>query len=287
MAIARWRSVRSSSRAHALVHLGLEEPIAALAVALGPVHRGVGVPDQLLGARGGSPPPRRRCRCCSGATAPAATRRAAPALQHAVRRVGGLLDAVDVLEQQRELVAAEARRGVGRADARGQALRHLDEHLVAGGVPQAVVDRLEVVEVEEDHGHALALAARAGDRMADALGEQGAVRQAGHRVVEGLVGELLLEGLALEMSRQLRTMPPTCSSPSRFVQFTSNWCGVPSRCTSVHWTTSGWSRASAATSASMSRTRSPSEGWSSSSKRRPPSAPGRSRADARSRGSGR
>ena len=36
------------------------------------------------------------------------------------------------------------------------------------------------------------------------------------------------------MSRQLSTMPPTCSSPSRLVQLTSNSCGVPSRCTRVH-----------------------------------------------------
>ena len=35
------------------------------------------------------------------------------------------------------------------------------------------------------------------DGVAHALGEQRAVRQAGDRVVERLVGELLLEGLAL------------------------------------------------------------------------------------------
>ena len=44
---------------------------------------------------------------------------------------------------------------------------------------------------------AVALAARAGDGVADALDEQRAVGEAGDRVVEGLVRELLLEGLAL------------------------------------------------------------------------------------------
>ena len=55
--------------------------------------------------------------------------------------VGGLL-AADVLEQDGELVAAEAGGGVGR---RGRApsrrLRDLDEQLVAGGVAERVVDR--------------------------------------------------------------------------------------------------------------------------------------------------
>jgi hypothetical protein len=35
------------------VHLRLEQPVATLAVALGDVHRGVGVADQLVGAGGG------------------------------------------------------------------------------------------------------------------------------------------------------------------------------------------------------------------------------------------
>ena len=41
------------------------------------------------------------------------------------------------------------------------------------------------------------LAAAARDRVTDALDEQRAVGQAGDRVVEGLMGELALEGLAL------------------------------------------------------------------------------------------
>ena len=68
----------------------------------------------------------------------------------------------DVLEQDRELVAAEARGHVGAARARVQPARELDQHLVAGGVAERVVDRLEVVEVEEDHrGGALVRGARA------------------------------------------------------------------------------------------------------------------------------
>ena len=79
----------------------------------------------------------------------------------------------------------------------GDALRDLEQHPVADGVAEAVVDGLEVVEVDEQHGHPGAFAQVPGDRVAHALVEQGPVGQVRDRVVERLVGELLLEGLAL------------------------------------------------------------------------------------------
>ncbi len=94
---------------------------------------------------------------------------------------------LDALEQDGELVAAEARGGVAGADARAQALADLEQDPVAGGVAEAVVDRLEVVEVDEDDGQADVVAAGAGDGVADALDEQRAVGEARDRVVEGLV----------------------------------------------------------------------------------------------------
>ena len=115
----------------------------------------------------------------------------------ALGRVGRRLGIFDVLEQDRELVTAEARRGVGGADRGRDPLRDLEQQLVAGRVAEAVVDSFEVVEVEEDDGEAELLAARAGHRVAYALVEQGAVGQVGDRVVEGLMGELLLKRLAL------------------------------------------------------------------------------------------
>ena len=56
---------------------------------------------------------------------------------------------LDVLEQDAELVAAEPGRRVAVAQAAAQPGRHLPEQRVAGGVPEAVVDGLEVVEVDE------------------------------------------------------------------------------------------------------------------------------------------
>ena len=102
-----------------------------------------------------------------------------------------------VLEQDRELVAAEPGGGVADTDARRQSLGDLEQHAVAGGVTEAVVDRLEVVEVEEDHRELEVLAPRPGQSVADALVEQRAVGELRDRIVKRLMLELRLERLAL------------------------------------------------------------------------------------------
>ena len=75
----------------------------------------------------------------------------------------GLLDAlgdaggalvVAAVEQDGELVAAEARGQVAGAQHPAQAAGEGDEQLVADLVAEAVVDPLEVVEVEEEHDRA-------------------------------------------------------------------------------------------------------------------------------------
>ena len=63
----------------------------------------------------------------------------------------------DLLDQDGELVAAEAPGEVDGADRGRQARRHLDEQLVTGAVAEPVVDRLEAVEVDEQHGHVVAV----------------------------------------------------------------------------------------------------------------------------------
>ena len=83
----------------------------------------------------------------------------------------------------------------------GDALRDLEQDPVAGRVAEAVVDGLEVVEVDEQHRHPDAVAQGPRDRVADALVEQRPVGEVRDRVVEGLVGELLLERLALARRR--------------------------------------------------------------------------------------
>ena len=104
---------------------------------------------------------------------------------------------VDVLEQDGELVAAEARGDVGAADAVVEPACELDEHLVARGVAERVVDVLKSSRSRKITAGVRVVAPGARDRLADLLGEHRAVGQAGDGVVERLVRELGLELLAL------------------------------------------------------------------------------------------
>ena len=99
---------------------------------------------------------------------------------------------VDVGADDDELVAAEPRDGVGGAQRGGQPGRQREQHLVAGGVAERVVDELEAVEVEHEDGDVDALALAAGQRLVEAVERERAVRQAGERIVQrGMAGRLL------------------------------------------------------------------------------------------------
>ena len=136
----------------AVVHGRLEHLDAALAVGLGRVHGEVGVAQQLLRRRGGP---------AAGGDADAGAGVDLPAVDHD-RRVEGVEDALGhlddgsgvggVLEEDGELVAAEASGRVARAEAAPQAVGDGTEQLVAGAVAEAVVHELEVVEVDEGDG---------------------------------------------------------------------------------------------------------------------------------------
>ena len=95
--------------------------------------------------------------------------RALQLLLDALGQVDGVALALDVLEQDRELVAAQARDEVRRAQHRLQAPREVHQQLVARLVAERVVHHLEAVEVEVHHREALlrvALHARDGARRA-------------------------------------------------------------------------------------------------------------------------
>ena len=76
--------------------------------------------------------------------------------------------ALEIGEQQQELVPTLPRDEVGVTGASAQPLRELLEQLVAGVVPERVVHELEVVEVEVEHADAEVVAAGAGDRRSRA-----------------------------------------------------------------------------------------------------------------------
>jgi hypothetical protein len=67
------------------------------------------------------------------------------------RRVPRPFLAVDLFDQDRELIATQARDCIARAHGRDDAAPGFDQQFVADRVADRVVDQLEAVEVEEQH----------------------------------------------------------------------------------------------------------------------------------------
>ncbi len=181
-------------RAGVGLRVGQLEAVAA--GRLGPVHGDVGAAQHLR--RAALP-----CRSLDDADAAAhgqLTAVDADGGDHRVHDAGG--EVVDLAlgvgsgGQRHELVAAEPGdhlAGGGRAGL--QPVGDLDEQPVAGRVPEAVVDGLETVEVEVAQPEALA--GPGAQRLLQAFEEEGAVGQAGERVVGGLVAQPQVEQAAL------------------------------------------------------------------------------------------
>jgi hypothetical protein len=89
-------------------------------------------------------------------------------------------------QDDRELVAADAGDGVRGAHAAGQPPGGGAQQFVPGGVPESVVDVLEVVEVAEQQGDRLAVAGVPRHRLVESVGEQCPVGEPGQRIVECL-----------------------------------------------------------------------------------------------------
>ncbi len=112
--------------------------------------------------------------------------------------VDGILLAGDVLEQDAELVAAEPRHGVGGAHRLLEARSRRGEQLIAGAVAQALVDELEAVQVEGQHGgQRVPAATLALGGLLETVQEEQPVGKAGERVVQRAVADAVIGGLAL------------------------------------------------------------------------------------------
>ena len=133
---------------------------------LGPVHRDVGVPQQPLrsllaiGDRGSDAGRDHDLQALEN-------HRRGEHLEQALRHGGRVLGVAECV-QNHELVAGEPGDG-GRVPHGGsQTLRHDDEQLVPGGVAEAVVDGLEVVQVDEQRHRA---GTRLGERRLQLQGQ--------------------------------------------------------------------------------------------------------------------
>ncbi len=97
-------------------------------------------------------------------------------------------------QQDGELVSSEAVRTIVLAAVGRERLRHDAQSLVADVVAERVVDRLEVIDVDEDQRHRLIVV-----QLLDIEVEGATAQQAGDRIVLGLVAkqaDRLVEAIA-------------------------------------------------------------------------------------------
>jgi hypothetical protein len=199
-------------------HVGLEHHVVAAARALGLVHGRVGVGHELVGLalfRMQHDADRARDLQLLAHHVEGLGDRA----QHAVGGLRAFGAVVHAFEQQQELVAADARHGVALARGLAQPVRGGAQDLVAGRVAEGIVDRLEAVEVDEEHRDALFHLQLVGplhaqQRVAQPVFEQHAVGQAGQCIGEGAFLQLALAWVssALASSSELESRRATCCS---------------------------------------------------------------------------
>jgi hypothetical protein len=102
----------------------------------------------------------------------------------------------EIRAEHHELITAHPSDGVTGAHAVPQSLGDHQQHLVAGEVPSIVIHRLEPVEVDEVHGHALVRTVRRSQRMLQPVEQQSPVGQRSQRVVQRQMLQPLLGLLA-------------------------------------------------------------------------------------------
>ena len=115
----------------------------------------------------------------------------------AVRELLGVDRRFHVGAHDDELVAAGAGREVRGAQHALEPLGERDEQVVAGRVAERVVDELEPVEVEEQDRDVRVRPGRAPQRPVERLEQERPVGETGERVVRGVVGQPVLELLAV------------------------------------------------------------------------------------------
>ena len=114
-------------------------------------------------------------------------------LQDPLREMLDVRTVLEVLDKDGELVSTQERDGGAGAKRRLEAVPDLAQHRIAYGVTSGVVDILEVIEVDHRQRERGAASDGSGQRVLHPVLKEGAVRQAGERVVERLMRQLLLQ----------------------------------------------------------------------------------------------
>jgi hypothetical protein len=114
------------------------------------------------------------------------------AAEHFARDPRGVLRVADLRDQDHELIASDACQRVLFTDRGAQPLRALPQQLVAHRTAQAVVDGLEAVEVEEQHGAGPLLSLGARKRLRETVEQERPVGETRQGI---MVGQCLDAGL--------------------------------------------------------------------------------------------
>ncbi len=190
-------------RRHRGIEVFAKEAIDAAAQRLGPVHRHVGVAHEPVEvdivARVHRDADADRNHHLLLAEKEGRVER----VEQALSNEGGIVGTTDVLGDDGELVAAQAGdgertlfRGAGHGVDLAQAARQhrgdLLQQAVASLVPEAVVDHLEAVEVQEHQGHVAAAAPRALHGALQSAAKERSIGQPGEAVVVGQAHEAVL-----------------------------------------------------------------------------------------------
>jgi len=169
-------------------------PALALTLArLHLVHRLIGAPQQLLAAAPGVVGEQRDAEAGRQLEGHAVDhQRFAQALPHAFQQRFQFAFVVQAFADQHELVATEPGHVILRTQRALQPLRHFHQQTVADGMAVAIVDRLEVVQIQHAGGDQSLAALGAGDGALQMHVQRAAVGQSGERVVQGKIGLALL-----------------------------------------------------------------------------------------------
>ena len=209
--VALQRAAQGALQRQALDRLRLdllgEEAEAVLAVFLGEIHRHVGILGQRLHVGAVGRIHRDADRGRGVAFVAAQLQRLA---EHGQQLAGDAFDLVafgGLFQDDHEFVAAEPRHDVARAQRAAQPAADFHQQHVAGVMPQRIVDDLEAVEIDEQHGKLPLVALRGVDRAAQHLVEHFAVGQVGQAVMrrqifDALVGLRLFVGAVEILQRE-------------------------------------------------------------------------------------
>src|SRR5689334_4077139 len=80
-------------------------------------------------------------------------------------------------QDDHELVSAEAGNRIARSQTRAEPRRDLPEKLIADRMAKSIVDHLEAIEIQHHHRDTMTAPPRAGQRLAQTILQQDAVRQ--------------------------------------------------------------------------------------------------------------